>query len=242
MKMKYVMILAVVIFLSFGFSSYAADTNISIPIRNEVVGLFGVLFTPSPFVPASMEGAGFLVYGRTITNEGEVPDFDGDIKSKIDESMIFASGRIGSLGLSVGFGQGSEFEFSQPFMASIDVKRYLLKDDPLFDAAVDLQYSMIVLTEEKEIHVAMPGFGVASVNGIMSARITSLVEPYIGLSFHFIYLNTEEDFIGLLKVIPRAGLQVKLFSPITIGAEVKFINDQNLGSAWMWDIGAGLRF
>ena len=211
-------------------------------VRDEVVGLFGVLLTPSIFTPSSPEDPGFLIYGRTLTEEDEVPDFDGDFEDEIDEMAIFASGRIGGLGLTVGFGEGSDFEFSKPFIASIDYKASFLKDRPRLDAAIDVQYSMIVLTEEEEINVSALGFGVVSISGILSAKILSLFEPYVGIALHYVYLDSEAESIRVMKPVPKAGMQIRLFSPLVVGVEVKFIENENFNSAWMWDVGAGLRF
>ena len=241
--MKHILVLASLIALLL-FSSAYADVTFNEDVRDEVVGLFGVLLTPSILTPASSEDSGLIIYGRKLTEEDEVPDFDGDIQDEIDEMAIFAGGRIGGLGLTLGFGEGSDFEFSKPFIASVDYKASLLKDRPRLDAAIDVQYSMIVLTEEEEINVSALGFGVVSISGILSAKLLSLFEPYVGIALHYVYLDSdeEEELIRVLKVVPRAGLQLRLFSPLVVGAEVKFIENENLSSAWMWDVGVGLRF
>ena len=115
--MRYILMLAAFsALLLFTLSAYT-DVVSDEDVRDEVVGLFGTLLTPSIFTPASSEDTGFLIYGRKLTDEGEVPDFDGDIEDEIDEMAIFASGRIGGLGLTLGFGEGSDFEFSKPFIA-----------------------------------------------------------------------------------------------------------------------------
>jgi hypothetical protein len=240
--MKWTLLFLAIPILLFSALFAIADVEFNEEVRDEVVGLFGVLLTPSIFTPASSEDAGLLMYGRTLTDEGKVPDFDGDIEDEIDELAIFAGGRIRGVGLTLGFGEDSEFEFSQPFIASIDYKASLMKENPNLDAAVDIQYSMIVLTEEEEINVSATGFGVVTVSGILSARLFSVLEPYIGLAIHYVYLNSEEEDIRVLKPIPRAGLQIILFSPLVVGTEVKFINNENLESAWMWDVGVGFRF
>ncbi len=240
--MRYISVFAVLAVLLLAiFPAYAGDEGDE--TRNAVVGLFGALATPSIFTPASSEHLGILLYGRTLTGEGQVPDFDGDPKEEIDALQIFASGRIGGLGLTIGFGQGNEFEFSQPFIVSADYKVGLMEDTPMLDAAVDVQYTTIFLTEEDNIGTTALGFGVFSVTGLLSAKLLYFADPYAGLTLNYVYLNSDEadDFIGVLKLIPRIGLHVK-FLPITVGTEIKFLNNKHLQSAWMWDFGAGIRF
>ena len=70
-------------------------------------------------------------------------------------------------------------------------------------AALDLQYSMIILPKEEKIRVSALGFGVVSINGLFSLNLLSLLEPYAGLTLNYIYLNSEEEFIGVVKAIPK---------------------------------------
>jgi len=237
--MRYISVFAVLsVLLLATFPAYAGDVDEE--MRNEVVGLFGALSTPSIFVPASSENLAVLLYGRTITGEGTVPDFDQEPKQEIDELQIFATGRLGGLGLTIGFGQGNEFEFSQPLILSVDYKVGLMEDSSLIKAAVDAQYSMITLPDEENIRLSALGFGVFSLNGLISAKLP-FVEPYAGLALNYVYLNSEDEYIGVLKPIPRIGAHVKILM-VTVGTEIKFLNNKHLDSAWMWDIGAGIRF
>jgi hypothetical protein len=221
-----------------------ADAQIGEEERDDVVGLFGALLVPSIFTAASSERIGAAsLYGRTLTGEGDVPDFDGDFRDNVDQLQIFASGRIGGLGVTIGFGQGSDFEFSQPFILSADYKLGLMKETPIVDAAADVQYSMIVLPDEKDIEVSALGFGVFSISGMVSANLLFLAEPYGILTFNYIYLNPEEeDFIGVLKVVPKIGLKFKVLPMVSVGAEIGIITSEHLDTSWMWNIGvtAGL--
>lgn len=219
-----------------------ADVEFNDEVRKEVVGLFGTLLAPTPFTTASSEKLSVSVYGRTLTAEGKVPDFDGSLEDEIDELTIFVSGRMGGLGLTLGFSQGSDFEFSSPVILALDYKAGLLEKAPMVDAAVDVQYSMIILPDEENINVSALGFGVLSVSALVSADLLFLLEPYAGLTLNYVYLNSEEDFIGVTKLVPKIGLQVKPFPLIKIGTELKFINNEHLESSWMWDIGASVRF
>ena len=243
--MRYISVFIVLsVLLLAALSAQAADN--SKDERDEIVSLFGALSTPSIFTPATSEDLAVLLYGRAITGEGDVPDFDGDFRGQIDELQMFLTGRLGGLGLTLGFGQGSEFEFSQPFILSVDYKAGLTKEGGIIggmiDAAVDAQYSMIVLPDEKNIGTSALGFGVFSATGLLSTDVLPLIEPYVGLSLNYVYLRPEnDDFIGVLKLIPRAGAHIRLLA-ITVGTEIKFLKNSNLDSAWMWDIGAGIRF
>lgn len=250
--MRYISVFAVLAVLLIAiFPAYAADVNaanvnaadVNEERRDAVVGLFGALATPSIFTPASSEHLGILLYGRTLTGEGQVPDFDGEHEEEIDALQIFASGRIGGLGLTIGFGTGDKFDFSKPFIVSVDYKVGLMEDTPMLDAAVDVQYTTIFLTDEDNIGTTALGFGVFSVTGLLSAKLLFLAEPYAGLTLNYVYLNSDaaDDFIGVWKLIPKIGLHVK-FLPITVGTEIKFLRNKHLKSAWMWDFGAGIRF
>lgn len=214
-------------------------------VRDEVVGLFGTLLAPSIFTTAGPEQFSVSLYGRSLTAEGEVPDFGEtleDAKDKIDEMTIFASARLNGLGFTLGFGEGSDFEFSQPVILSVDYKAGLLKNDPRMDAAIDFQYSMIVLPDEEKIEVSALGFGVVSINGLISANLLSIAEPYAGVTLNYVYLNSEtEGFIDVWKPIPKVGLRAG-FGAISVGTELSFINNEHLDSAWMWNLGATVRF
>jgi hypothetical protein len=72
---------------------------------------------------------------------------------------MYLNGRIGGFGATLGFGQGNEFEFSQPLILSVDYKLGLLKGTTL-NAAIDGQYSMIYLPEEKTMKVSASKFQV----------------------------------------------------------------------------------
>jgi hypothetical protein len=217
------------------------DDGTNDEVRNEVVSLFGTFLTPSIFTTAGPENFSVSLYGRTLTGEGEVPDFDEDPRDEIDELSIFVSGRMHGLGLTIGFSEGSEFEFSEPVIWSLDYKVGLLEESRKLDAAVDFQYSMITLLHEDEIKVSAGGFGVFSISGLVSTNIP-LVEPYAGLTLNYIYLNAEEEFISLLKLVPKIGLQVKPLRMFRVGTEIKLISNEHLDSAWIWDLGANMRF
>ena len=240
--MRYVSVLAifsVLLLIAFPICSGLAFDE---EVRDEVVGLFGTLLTPSIFTPASSEQFSVSLYGRTLTEEGEVPNFDGSFEDEIDQMTIFASARLSGLGLTLGFGQGSEFEFSQPVILSVDYKAGLLEDNPTLDAAIDVQYSMIALPDEEKIDVSALGFGVVSINGLISANLLTIVEPYAGLTINYIYLNSDaEGFIDVWKPVPKVGLRAG-FGLVSIGAEVSFINNEHIDSAWMWNLGASVKF
>lgn len=237
--MRYILVLSILLLV---VSPKHADAQIGEEEREEVVGLFGVLLVPSIFTTAGQERLGVSLYGRTLTGEGDVPDFDGDFRDNINQLQIFASGRLGGLGATIGFGQGSEFEFSQPFILSADYKVGLLKEAPVVDAAADVQYSMIVLPDVKDIEVSALGFGVFSVSGMVSANLLFLAEPYGILSFNYVYLNPEgEDFVGVLKVVPKIGLKFKVLPMISVGTEIGIITNEYINTSWMWNIGVSAR-
>ena len=243
--MKYLRYVSLTLLLwCVGFPSVAdyVDTDMNDESKEEVVALFGILLTPSTFAPASSTNLEFSIYGRTVTDEGQVPDYNGDFRGAIDQVPIFASLRMNGLGITAGFAQGSEFEFSQPFIAALDYKSDLLKEQTQIGASIDVQYAMIVVTDEKRVEISASGFGVFSVTGTVSANLLQVLEPYAGISFHYIYLNAGEDRIRVARVIPKVGLQVTVLSPFILGSEIKLIRNQNLQSAWMWDMGVSLRF
>ena len=230
-----------VAFLILSVVPFLANADISEEVRDEVVGLFGTILTPSIFTTPGAEEFGGSLYARTLTDEGEVPDFDEHPKNKIDEMTVFVSGRLKGLGLTLGFGEGSEFEFSQPVIVSFDYKVSLMEADPRMDAAVDFQYTMIALPDEETINVSTVGFGVFSIGGMISVDLT-LLEPYAGLNLNYIYLNSEEESIEVWNLVPKLGLQIKPLPAVRIGAEMKFINNEHLESAWMWDLGVNVKF
>lgn len=243
-QMRYISVFATLsILLLIVFPAHAAERKISDEKRDEVLGLFGTLLVPSIFTTARSEKlVGASLYGRMLTGEGEVPDFDGSVEDEINDLMIFAGARLKGLGLTLGFGQGSEFEFSEPIVVSLDYKKGFLQMTPIVDAAVDAQYTMVVLRDEKEIEVSALGFGIFSINGMVSANLLML-EPYAGLTLNYVYLNPEdEDFVGVWKPVPKIGLQYTLLPMIKIGAEIKLIMNEHLDSAWMWDFGLNARF
>ena len=239
--MRYTSVIVVLsILLLVGFPVYAGE--IGEEERDDVVGLFGTLMVPTTFTAASSERLAVSLYGRTLTGEGEVPDFDGSVRDSVDQLQIFASGRLGGLGLTIGLGQGSDFEFSQPFILSADYKMGLLKPTPIVDVAADVQYSMIVLSDEKDIQVSALGFGVFSISGIVSANLLFLAEPYAGLTFNYIYFNPEdEDLIGVWKAVPKIGLKISPLPLISVGTEIGIITSKHLDTAWMWNIGVSGR-
>lgn len=244
--MKYVLTLAVLsVILLTTFSvctTMSSEPSDFEEVRDEVVGLFGTLLSPSIFTPASSEKLSVSVYGRSLTAEGEVPDFDGSFSDEIDEMTIFVGARLGGLGATIGFGQGSEFEFSQPIIVSVDYKTSLLENAPMVDAAIDFQYSIIALPDEENINVSVLGFGVFSINGLVSATALPIVEPYLGITLNYVYLNSDtEGYIDAWKPIPKAGVQVG-FGPLSIGAELALIKNKHIDSAWIWNLGASVRF
>jgi len=209
--------------------------------RNEIIGLFGSVLVPSIFSSAKSEKLAGSIYGRTITGEGEVPDFSGYIKGKIDSYQIYINGRIGGFGATIGFGQGNEFEFSQPLILSVDYKIGLLDDTPILDAAIDAQYTMIYLPNEKTIKVSAPGFGVASINGLVGADLL-MIEPYAGITVNYVYLDSEEKLYTVWKAIPKLGLKLKLLPFLSIGGELAYIINETLNDSWVWNFGASVRF
>lgn len=210
--------------------------------KNEVIGLFGSLLAPSIFSSARSEHIAGTIYGRTLTNEGEVPDFNGDIKGNIDSYQIYINGRFGGFGATIGFGQGNEFEFSQPLILSVDYKISLLGDTPIIDAAIDAQYSMIYLPDEEIIKVSAPGFGVASINGLVSAKLLFIFEPYAGVTLNYVYLDSEEDLYTVWKAIPKVGLKLNLLPFLNVGGELAFVTNETLNNSWVWSFGATARF
>jgi hypothetical protein len=240
--MRYISIYAAISLLLFITSLANADDMIGEEERDEVVGLFGTLLVPSTFTTASSERLAASIYGRTLTGEGEVPDFDGNVRDNIDQLQMFASARIGGLGLTIGFGQGSDFEFSQPLTVSADYKIGLLKGTPIVDAAADVQYSMIVLPDKKDIEVSALGFGVFSISGMVSANLLFLAEPYGALTFNYVYLNPgDEDLIGVWKLVPKIGLRVKILPMISVGTEIGVITNEYINTSWMWNIGVSAK-
>ncbi|MDQ1327705.1 MAG: hypothetical protein QG641_988 [Candidatus Poribacteria bacterium] len=210
--------------------------------RTEVVGLFGTLLTPSIFTTAKSEKLSASLFGRAITGEGEVPDFSGDVKDKVESLQIYINGRMGGFGATIGFGQGNEFEFSQPLILSVDYKVSLLKGVPILAAAIDGQYTMIYLPDRKTIKVSAPGFGVASINGLVSADLLFFLEPYAGVSLNYVYLNSKDDPYSVWKTVPKLGLKLNILPFISIGSEVTFVTNKILNDSWIWNIGATARF
>jgi hypothetical protein len=240
--MRYMLIPTVLLILLLCvFPAFSIDT-FNEEVRDEVVGLFGALLAPSIFTSASSEQALISVHGRLLTAEGEVPNFDGSFEDEINEMTVYVSGRLSGIGLTLGFGEGSDFEFSQPVVVSVDYKASLMKNAPTVDAALDVQYSMIVLPDEEKIEVSALGFGVFSINGLVSANLLSIAEPYAGLTLHYVYLNSDaEGRIEAWKLIPKVGLRAG-FRAVSVGTEISFINNKHIDSAWMWELGATVRF
>jgi len=171
-----------------------------------------------------------------------VTDFDGSVSDEVNEMTIFVSARLGGLGATIGFGEGSEFEFSQPVILSVDYKVGLLDSEPMLDAAIDVQYSMIALTDEEKIDVSALGFGVISINGLVSASLLPIVEPYLGLTLNYVYLNSDsEGLIDSWKPIPKVGVRAG-FGLVSVGAELSLISNKYIDSAWIWNLGASVRF
>lgn len=210
--------------------------------QKEVVGLFGSLLAPSIFSTARTERLSASIYGGVITGEGEVPDFDGSIKDSIDSLQVYVNGRLGRFGATLGFGQGNEFEFSQPFIISVDYKLGVPELIPFINMAIDGQYSMIYLPNKKIIKVSAPGFGVASVNGIISAKLLFFFEPYVSATFNYIYLDSEDEFIKVWKAIPKLGLKLNIIPVVNIGTEISFIKNEYIDSSWVWNMGASVKF
>jgi hypothetical protein len=209
--------------------------------RTEIVALFGTLLAPSIFCSAKPEKIGVSMYGRLITGEGEVPDFGTDVKGNIDSLQIYLNGRVGGFGATIGFGQGNEFEFSQPLILSVDYKLALLKS-ALLNAAVDGQYSTIYLPDEKTMKVSALGFGVASINGLISANILFLLEPYAGVTLNYVYLNSKDNLYTVWKLVPKLGLKVKLLPFVSVGSEVSFVMNDIINDSWLWNFGASVKF
>lgn len=219
----------------------SASSGIDDKEREELVGVFGTLLAPTIFSSAKSESVSASIYGRTISGEGEVPDFRGNIRSTIDSLQIFVVGNFGNFGAGIGFGQGNEFEFSQPFIISADYRMSLFKDVPYLNFIVDAQYSMIYLPDGEKIKVSAPGFGVASLSGIVGSSLL-LFEPYGGVTYNYVYLNSEDEKIRIGKLVPKVGLKLKILPFINIGSEVSFIRNVELRSSWVWNIGASARF
>jgi hypothetical protein len=239
--MKHIYAVILIALLLFPFPALA---RIGEDVTNDVIGLFGMLLTPSIFTTPGHENAGLSLYGRALTSEGEVPDFGEDLddaEEKIDDMTIFISGRLRKAGLTLGFGQGNDFQFSQPFIMSVDYKLdFARRERSVMNAAVDFQYTMIILPEEDEIEVSAAGFGVFSINGMLSADLR-ILEPYVGLNLNYVYLNSERKSYQLWKPVPEFGLQIKPLPRVRVGAEVRFIDNEFLESAWMWDIGFNIK-
>ncbi|MEK7399652.1 MAG: hypothetical protein AAB116_22140 [Candidatus Poribacteria bacterium] len=220
----------------------SSDKNDKDKERTEIVALFGTLLAPSIFCSANPEKIGGVsIYGRIITGEGEVPDFGTEVKDNIDSLQIYLNGRVGRFGATLGFGQGNEFEFSQPLILSVDYKLTLLKS-ALLNAAVDGQYSTIYLPDEKTMKVSAPGFGVASINGLISANILFLLEPYAGVTLNYVYLNSKDDLYTVWKAVPKLGLKVKLLPFVSVGSEVSFLMNDIINDSWLWNFGASVKF
>jgi len=217
------------------------DENDKDKERTEIVALFGTLLAPSIFSSAKPDKIGVSMYGRIITGEGEVPDFNTDVKGNIDSLQIYLNGRVGGFGATIGFGQGNEFEFSQPLILSVDYKLTLLKS-ALFNAAVDGQYSMIYLPDQKTIKVSAPGFGVASINGLISADILFLLEPYAGVTLNYVYLNSKDELYDVWKAVPKLGLKLKLLPFVSVGSEVSFVMNDMINDSWLGNFGASVKF
>lgn len=239
MKKHFVSVFTVFLMISIiPLNSIASDNDKE---RKEVIGLFGTLLAPSIFSSAKSESISISMHGRLITGEGEVPDFDKDVKDNIDSLQVYLNGRFGGFGATIGFGQGNEFEFSQPLILSVDYKVGLIKNG-MFNAAVDGQYSMIYLPEEKTMKVSAPGFGVASINGLISANLLFLIEPYAGLTLNYIYLNSKDELYTVWKPVPKLGLKVKVLPLVNIGSEVTFVMNDQINDSWLWNFGASVRF
>jgi hypothetical protein len=209
--------------------------------RNEIIGLFGSMLVPSIFSSAKSDKFAGSIYGRTITGEGEAPDFNGDIKGKIDSYQIYINGRIGGFGATIGFGQGNAFEFSQPLILSVDYKIGLLDKIPVLDAAIDAQYTMIYLPNEKTIKVSAPGFGIVSINGLVGADLI-LIEPYAGVTVNYVYLDSAAKLYSVWKAIPKLGLKLKILPFVSVGGELAYITNKTLNNSLVWNFGASVRF
>jgi len=241
MKRVYILAFVGMFLISVLPSSVFASSNKD-EQKTEIVGLFGTLLAPSIFTTAKSEKLSVSLFGRAITGEGEVPDFSSDVKDKIDSLQIYINGRIGGFGATIGFGQGNEFEFSQPLILSVDYKLSLLKGVPILSAAIDAQYSMIYLPDEKTIKVSAPGFGVVSINGLVSANLLFFLEPYAGITLNYVYLNSKDNPFSVWKPVPKLGLRLNLLPIVSIGSEVSFITNKVLNDSWIWNIGATAKF
>ena len=219
----------------------SSDDNDKDKEKTEIVALFGTLLAPSIFSSAKSENICLSMHGRLITGEGEVPDFDADVKSNIDSLQIYLNGRLGGFGATLGFGQGNEFEFSQPLILSVDYKFGLLKS-AMLNAAIDGQYSMIYLPKEKTMKVSAPGFGVVSINGLISSNLLFLFEPYAGLTLNYVYLNSKDKLYTVWKPVPKLGLKVKILPLVNIGSEITFVMNEQINNSWLWNFGASVRF
>ena len=230
------------VFMLIFITSLGSASTIGDEERQEVVGLFGSLLAPSIFSSARTEKISASIYGGVVTGEGKVPDFDGSIRDNIDSLQVHINGRLGGFGATIGFGQGNEFEFSQPFIISVDYKFGLPELIPIVDMAIDGQYSMIYLPNEEIIKVSAPGFGVASINGIISAKLLFFLEPYVGATFNYVYLDSEDELIKVWKAIPKLGLKLNIIPFANIGTEISFIKNKYLDSSWIWNMGASVKF
>jgi hypothetical protein len=242
MKKVYILLFVGMFLLSVLPASVFASSKNKDEEQAEVVGLFGTLLAPSIFTTAKSEKLSASLFARSITGEGEVPDFSGNVKDKIESLQVYINGRMGGFGATIGFGQGNEFEFSQPLILSVDYKVSLLKDTPILSAAIDGQYTMIYLPDKKTIKVSAPGFGVASINGLISADLLFFLEPYAGVSLNYVYLNSKDDPYSVWKTVPKLGLKLKILPFISIGSEVTFITNNILNDSWIWNMGATVRF
>jgi len=239
MKKVYILVSIGMFLISvFSASVFAKDAE-----TTEVVGLFGTLLAPSIFTTAKAEKASASLFGRSITGEGEVPDFNlSNPKETINSIQVYINGRVGGFGATIGFGQGNEFEFHNPLILSVDYKLSLLKGVPVLSAAIDAQYSMIYLPDQKTIKVSAPGFGVVSINGLVSADILLFLEPYAGLTMNYVYLNSKNDSFSAWKPVPKLGLKLKVLPFVSIGGEVSLITNKILSNSWIWNVGATVRF
>jgi len=254
MKKVYILLFVGMFLLSVLPTSVFASSDKKDDERTEAVGLIGTLLAPSIFTTAKSEKLSVSLFGRAITGEGKVPDIiddvknSDDVKNKIESLQVYINGRMGGFGATIGFGQGKEFEFSQPLILSVDYKLSLLKGVPILAAAIDAQYTMIALLDKKidkdkeNIKVSALGFGVVSINGLVSADLLFFLEPYAGVSLNYVYLNSKDDPFRVWKTVPKLGLKLKILPFISIGSEVTFVTNKVLNDSWIWNIGATARF
>jgi len=248
MKKVYILLFVGMFLLSVLPTSVFASSDKKADERTEAVGLIGTLLAPSIFTTAKSEKLSVSLFARSITGEDEVPDIIGevknsdDVKNKIKSLQVYINGRMGGFGATIGFGQGNEFEFSQPLILSVDYKLNLLKGVPILGAAIDAQYSMIYLPDKKNIRISAPGFGVVSINGLVSADLLFFLEPYAGVSLNYVYLNSKDDPFRVWKTVPKLGLKLKILPFFSIGSEVTFVTNKVLNDSWIWNIGATARF